>query len=135
MRHLIAGTKIMGENRCSYIMTSPPPAHHSPDLPSPPQSPGLLRREKVQYEENSLASCNPLTTRLQLVELEKKKTLLENHYLHNLIWTPCILWDGSPRIVREAIAWWPLSCHYRNIFNFTISKTFAPPLLLPCMKN
>jgi len=75
----------MGENRCSYIMTSPPPAHHSPDLPSPPQSPGLLRREKVQYEENSLASCNPLTTRLQLVELEKKKTLLENHYLHNLI--------------------------------------------------
>ena len=99
------GAKNMGENRCSYIMKLFP-SH--PPIPSPSphhQSPGLLRREKVQYEENSLTSCNP-NTNLQTILPPTRWARKTRKHFSNIISTT---WYEPPLSTSGWItrnSWW-----------------------------
>ena len=86
----------------------------------PPQSPGLLRREKVQYEENSLASCKPntnLQTILPPTRWAKRKGNTSRILSPQLDMNPPLSTSGW--ITRNS--WWNnhpdghlCSCHYRK---------------------
>ena len=137
----VSGAKNLGENRCSYIMKLFP----SPPLPPPSphhQSPGLPRREKVQYEENSLTSCNP-NTNLQTILPPTRWARKTRKHFSNIISTT---WYEPP---LSTSGWITRNSRWNNHpdghlvvtkeekINFTISKTLLQHSYyqLPCTES